>query len=711
MQLTLDSRTRTLSLFALHLTSPPSLIITSTGSHTSKLVANILDSSPSRPPLAQTANKQHRLIVPIMNLMSMDPCALGVEFSGPALDSDAATSSLPPPGLDMLFDEGEDDHGDDGGGNDDDDDEAFEHARMQAPASYDFRPSARDGERVFITTWQDADQSGDYDPRFEGKQSNRREGKRPILTRRDSPNGDGDGDGYVQGRERHSNRVRLSMLAARQKGESMVVSLPMSSNAVKTLASTIPDNWPGETWNFLSDEYVEGQARGLSRGGRRTRRTQCEKDAPYPWGLDGVGVPDPFEKEPDLTGHPAARGCVECRSYVHDRSDPTQPCSHCVHSGSHCVAGPGFEGIRERIDIDRDYTKPRLPDPQGRKYISCASCRLQNKKCSLKKKEDVPPCDGCLAYNTSCTFDRVQRIPAKSDRHHQSVIRSPAATNSTRTSHIASAAGEVMPPGAQMINTSLCHPLVFMEDELGRCNWCFDGSDGLHNSKFGILGHGWEDVMVKPSAEYGDRAFDEVCGGHAAQGVPKSAMCSECSMKRVQIIRCEEHEMQVLTELYKSSQQPGQEEEALTPESLYSIDFAGPYQRLEEGTLELTDRFCDLCPSLAMFKCCTIQDSDAWGTPISCELPEAEGCGLVLCEDCKICHDHLVGSEDSALDELIKAILQEREAGVPEQDAMWHMGIRADAELLLTDGFLIRHMIHMMAADEEEEGGEAMDMD
>lgn len=686
-----------------------------------------------------------------------------VEFSAPTTDPNAAlpdkTTPGLPSGLDALFEgeEGDCGDGDDDGGDDDDDDEAYESARMQALASYDFRPSARDGRQIFVTTWQDIDQSGDYDPRFEGKQPDRREGKRPTLTRRDSPNGDGDGG------ERQSNRVWLSKLAARQQGFSMVVSLPMTSEAAKTLASTIPDNWPGETWNILSDEYVEKQARELGHDGRRTRRTRCQKDAPYPWGPSaGVGIPDPIEREPDLTGHPAARGCVECRqygdvcpllsdgsswpchlcvendvhcelltppvvratcetchmqkkacSYVHDRSDATQPCTHCIDSGSHCVAGPGYNGIRERICIDWDYSKPRPPDPQGRKYISCTSCRSQNKKCSLKKKEDVPPCDGCLASNTACTFDRVNRLPPKSDRHRKMVALSPAATNSAKTSQVASATptSEGMPPNAQMINTSLCHPVVFMEDGEGRCTWCRDGSDGLHNSRFGLLGEGWEDVMVKPSAEYGDRAFDEICGGHAAQGIRNTAMCSECSMKRVQIIRCEEHEMRVLTELYKSSQQPGQREEVLTSESLYGIDFAGPYERLEEGTLELTDKFCDLCPSLAMFKCCTIQDCDAWGTPISCELPEAEGCGLLLCEDCKVCHDHLAGSEDNALDELIKAILQEKEAGVTEQDAMWHMGIRADAELLLADGFLIRHMMNMMAADEEEEGGDAMDMD
>lgn len=683
--------------------------------------------------------------------MAMDPCAMEVEFSGPAFDPCTTTSSIPPPVLDALFEEGEDEHDDDdggdGNGHDDYDNDAYELARMQSVAPYDFRPSVRDGNRVFVTTWQDRDQSGDYNPQNEGKQPDRREGRRPVLRRKDSPNGDGD----AGGRERHSNRVRLSILAARQKGKSIVVSLAMTSDAAKTLASTIPDHWPAETCNFLSDEFT------LPLGGRRTRRTRCEEEVPYRWGPSaGVTIPDPLKREPDLAGHPAARGCVECRrtggfcpllsegsswpchicvdgnvhcelltppvvratcetcrtqkkacSYVHDRSDPTQPCNRCVDSGSHCVAGPSFDGIRERIDIDRDYTRPRLLDPQGRKYISCTSCRSHNKKCSLKKKEDIPPCDGCLESNNPCTFDRVQRIPAKSDRHRKLVVHSSVITNSTKASQMADdAASEVMPPGAQMINTSLCHPVAFLEDEVGRCDWCSDGSDGLHNSKFGILGHGWEDVMVKLSAEYGDRAFDEICGGHAAQGVSNTAMCSECSMKRVQIIRCEEHEMQVLTELYKSSQQ----DEVLTPESLDGIDFAGPYQRLEDGTLEPTDKFCDLCPSLAMFKCCTIQDCDAWGTPLCSELPEAQGCGLALCEDCNVCHDHLIGAEDNALDELIKAILQEKEAGVPDQDAMWHMGIRADAELLLADGFLIRHMIHMMAADDEEENGEAMDV-
>ncbi|QDS73582.1 hypothetical protein FKW77_001310 [Venturia effusa] len=683
--------------------------------------------------------------------MELGPCAMELELSAPTTHHNATSPSLITPASpspsNALIEEG-----------DDSEDEDYEYARMQALASYDFRPSARDGKQVFITTWLDLDQSGDYDPQSKGKLPERREGRRATLTRRDSPNGYGDRGNDIG--ERQSNRVRLSKLAARQKGFSMVVSLPMTSIAAKTLASTIPDHWPEETWNYVSDEYVQRETLNLDRSGRRTRRTRCDDDGSRPLGPStGVGIPDPLQKEPDLTGHPAARGCVECResgetcpllsegsswpcylcvqddfecelltppvvkatceackeqkkacSYIHDLSDPTQPCAHCIESGSHCVAGPGFRGIRERIHLDRDYTKPRPPDPQGRKYVSCTECRSQNKKCSLKKKEDVPPCDGCLASNTSCTFDRVNRIPPKSERHSKVVVLSPAVTNSAKASQVSAAPSEGNPSDAQMISTSLCHPVLFMQDEEGRCDWCRDGSDGLHNSKFGILGHGWEDVMVKPSAEHGDRAFDEVCGGHAARDVRNTAMCSECSMKRVQIIRCEGHEMRVLTELYKSSQQPGQRDEVLTPESLYGIDFDGPYTRLEEGTLKVTDKFCDLCPSLSLFKCCTVQDTDAWGEPVSCELPEAEGCGLVLCEDCKVCHDHLTGGEENALDELIKAILQEKEAAIPEQDAMWHMGIRADAELLLADGFLSRHIMNMMAADEEEEGGDEMDI-
>lgn len=683
--------------------------------------------------------------------MALDPCATALDMTEATTEPDAPYSEAPTSGSplepDALLMHGGKDVEEE---EEDDDDEAHDLARMQGLSSYDFRPSARDGKNVCVTTWHDIDQSGDYDPRFEGKKPDRKDGRRQNYSRRDSPtedDGDGERDGCEHGRggERQSNRFRLSKLAARQQGCSMVVSLQIVSEDGKALASSIPDNWPGETYNILSDEHVEKEAMGLNRDERSSRRTRRTRY--YLGGAPAnVGIPDPAHREPDLTGHPAARGCVSCRrygevcpllshesswpchlcvdhdrdcelitpplvsaicescrnqkiacSYVHDRSDPTQPCQHCMESGSHCVAGPGSGGIRERVYLDRDWI-----DPQGRKYTTCTACRSQNKKCSLRKKEDIPPCNGCLATNTPCTFEK---LPV---RRRKLVALSPVAISSAKTSQIANAINEEMVDDAQMINTSLCHPIEYMNNEEGRCNWCRDGSDGLHNSGFGLLGHGWEDVMVKPSAQYGDCAWDEIRGGHAAQGILNSAMCIECSMKRIQIIRCEEHELRPYTELYH---QPGQKDGGFTAETLNAIDFAGPYDRLTDGTLRATDQFCDLCPSLAMFICCTIQDSDAWGTPISSELPEAEGCGLVLCEGCKISHDVFVGGEDNALDALIKAILQEKDSNVAEDDVVWHMGIRADAELLLTDGLLIRRMLAMMSAEDDEECIEGMEVD
>jgi hypothetical protein len=671
-----------------------------------------------------------------------DPFATSLEISAPALNPDA---SSPRPSDSssrsdvLMLDED----------TVEEDDEDLDYARAQGFASYDLRPSARDGKTVFMT-WYDIDKSGDYDPRFEGEKRIRKE-QRSAFVRKDSPTGDGEGI------ERQANGIRLSKLAARQHGCSMTVTLQLTSEALKALASTIPDNWPGEEYNILSDEYIQQEALELAFSGegrslRRRPRERSKNQLAYSYESPvGIGIPDPFGKEPDLIGHPAARGCKACRrdgvicplleegstwpchacvsydldcelitppitratcetcttkklpcSYVHNKSDSAQPCAQCMESGSHCVAGPGFEGIKDRISYDRDWSKPRPADPQGRPRITCAQCRGQNKKCSLKKKTDNPPCDGCLSSGGKCTFELVRHQPRR-------LVALPAvAPSSAKSSNIPSGS-EDLPLDAQIINTALCHPIELMSDDEYLCNWCCDGSDGIHNSKYGICGYGWKDVMVRPSIQYSSIAWEEICGGHAAQGVPQSIMCETCCMKRLRIMQCVEHEMRPLTELLMLKEGDDCGGQELTAETLYEIDFQGPYDRLEgDDNLLPTDRFCNLCPSIATFKCCSIQEADLYGEPISCELPDAEGCGLMLCEDCKNTHDAHIKDGLPPLDGAIYTILTEKDAKLPDSEAIWHLGIRADAEFLLQEGHLMKKIL---LNGNDSEDGVAMDLD
>ena len=107
-----------------------------------------------------------------------------------------------------------------------------------------------------------------------------------------------------------------------------------------------------------------------------------------------------------------------------------------------------------------------------------------------------------------------------------------------------------------------------------------------------------------------------------------------------------------------------------------------------------SDKWCALCPSLALYQCCTPQETDKWGEPVDPLSDESEGCGLVLCEDCAVA----LGEVDGNLETVISLI-----ENCDQSEEIWTMGTRADAEFLKPDGLLIRNVMGIE--------GDAMDID
>ncbi|KAK3062570.1 hypothetical protein LTS18_003790, partial [Coniosporium uncinatum] len=111
---------------------------------------------------------------------------------------------------------------------------------------YGLRSSPRDRGTVHVTTWVDRDTSGNYGEKPSPFEEKKR--KRAIVQRVREPGEEAEGSA--------SKRLKLSNLAARQKGASMIITIELKSAAAKALAARIPDNWPDEYWNVLEDGRI-----------------------------------------------------------------------------------------------------------------------------------------------------------------------------------------------------------------------------------------------------------------------------------------------------------------------------------------------------------------------------------------------------------------------------------------------------------------------
>jgi hypothetical protein len=428
---------------------------------------------------------------------------------------------------------------------------------------HNLRPGVRHRNTCFVTWW-DADDSGNYDPALEGKQSNGRKiirsapyqsTHRKELTSETHPD--------------NKRRIEQSGLASRQRGCAFTLTFPYTALGTKgqALVNDIPDHWPEKYHNTLSEEYIAQQfaemtevaqnypymlrSRTNSNGSNETsnrKNDDCVNDS--------AGI------EEDLTNHPAARGCVACRrlsmrcplldtetawpcrtcledgcdcelivpparksnceecrrkrvecSYGYEESDPRKPCSHCSSTNTHCIVGPARNAIRQRISYDRDYTALIKTNFSDREYVTCTACRRDRVACSLRKKTNDPPCLECIMRGLDCTFEAVrhEKKRCKSDKKAET-------NDKDKKAQLLKSHGEI-PDNAIYIKTSLCHPISFLHPEQDECHWC-------SNPSYGILGLGWKDVLVQLAESRYE--YYELTGGHCHNGQQTSRICVTC---------------------------------------------------------------------------------------------------------------------------------------------------------------------------------------
>ncbi|OKL55389.1 hypothetical protein UA08_09344 [Talaromyces atroroseus] len=207
--------------------------------------------------------------------------------------------------------------------------------------------------------------------------------------------------------------------------------------------------------------------------------------------------------------------------------------------------------------------------------------------------------------------------------------------------------------GVRNIRTAFSHPI---DCELGNncgvpCQFCKDFT-------FGMFGLGSRQVEVIDHGSF----FEEIEGGHREEGQEQTRICNICALERLHVLNCAGHEISSIANLNPRR-----------------FDYQKAFNRLHErkkgrGTRPQLNPWCSFCINPAFFQCSTIQIVDIFADDIDPSSPDAQGCGLLLCESCKelmIAHHNDVGRVVAA---------------IPQTE-----GLRADAGFLVAGSDLNRY--------------------
>ncbi|KAK3709356.1 hypothetical protein LTR37_010917 [Vermiconidia calcicola] len=538
-------------------------------------------------------------------------------------------------------------------------------------SKYELRPQSRESKSVFPSTWIDHDDTGNYGDR---KQSDTRRRARHRRSQVKSKDKDlalttvDDLDDELADDESISrvySRLTVTVKIGSEVGKSEFEKL-----ILKQVTETEPKQ------HNHSNEH-------------RLRKRSAAKVSRYysECNLDRSGLASDLPD--DWTGHPAARGCWECLSlgirctlldderawpcYACQEDDHEcelikppvlkracerckrrrmgcsytstaehgDACQQCMEDGHRCVAGPAKDPINERVRLDREWDN----DPLSKKWTP-----------KIRKHNDESPVDSVFSPSSPASgydgrplsnnvpLHTLQKQP--NDLAH--TTRQYDHPPKVRVSSTKVTKGTKKGASSISIITKFCHPIAFNhEDNIGDqepCHFCAEAA-------YPIFGLGTKEVQVI-EAEDG-KGFEEISGGHQDDGVENTKICSLCTLARLQIVMCEQHEMKPIA---------GKERDLL--------DMNTALTELLSGSPKADRKWCSICPSLAQYECCTPSNG-------------CQGCGLLLCEICTVA---LAGLYDGDLQNMLPELKDE-----PTKEKMF--GLRADYELLRQDGLLMKFIL------------------
>ncbi|KAI4944799.1 hypothetical protein J4E91_008486 [Alternaria rosae] len=520
-------------------------------------------------------------------------------------------------------------------------------------------------DRKKTYTYVDQDASGNFDPAQEtqNKALKLKQAKAAKAAHR-----------FKKGKQRASKQTVMKC----------IVRLPFENFGNVRNVTNEEDNWPAD-WSDIDSEAE----RELQEYRDFFRRKSPDRTMQHP--IEDPLAEDCFDMaiECDPILSPTEKGrCKQCAEDGNERcsfeDSPGQAiCDHCADNEYICEALPPVGYRAERIIIDEViYT-------EDRPHTQCTNCRLEKKRCSLKKKTDKPPCKRCKKNHIGCTFWDIPKVvkekkakvlgPTEGDAPEVAVPDH----NYFTKEDLEDLYGEDVPmfsrsptPELEMednaghkgkltkINTCFAHPIQFGgQKNTSDCNFC-------EIPNFGFTGLFEKEVHV--IQWHNGMGYTEVGGGHAENSNGGTTMCQDCTMRRVQIVACEGHEIQ---HIFPNGMTPDFDQTAT--DLLESAETsAGVQQQLQ--------RWCSMCFTPATFACRTHQ--------ISLFDQEIEGCGLRLCIGCQIRLTQQFNNDSSLMAETLD---REPKASADEDiDPENNMVVRADVGLLCQQGLLMRSLAH-----------------
>lgn len=203
------------------------------------------------------------------------------------------------------------------------------------------------------------------------------------------------------------------------------------------------------------------------------------------------------------------------------------------------------------------------------------------------------------------------------------------------------------------IRTAFAHPI---DCELG--NTCGMPCEFCEDFTFGMFGLGLKDVEVIDHGTF----FEEIEGGHREDGHQRTRMCNICALERLRILNCNDHKISQI-----ANSDPRR------------FDYQKAFDSLKKsnnrkGKEAQITPWCTFCINPAFFRCATVQLVNIFAEDLDPSNPEAEGCGLLLCPNCKI----LMEKHHKNIAHVIKVI--------PVSE-----GVRADADFLVPRSNLSRY--------------------
>ncbi|KAF1917115.1 hypothetical protein BDU57DRAFT_448984 [Ampelomyces quisqualis] len=573
-------------------------------------------------------------------------------------------------------------------------------------------------DRVKSYTYVDQDKTGDYDPSNEAKLQAQKE-KRAKAAKSAKKKSINKGKGKEKAPKEH---IIKCIVRLRFKGFGNVRNYTDDQ-----------DNWPAGWSDFDTDDEEAA----------KEYRNYYRLNTP---GVDmQTGVQDPREEVDDLTGYPAARGCMQCRENNQDCSmveGGTFPCDQCEEDEQDCklIIPPTEKGRCEQCEADGEaicsfeedaeqeicdhcyenqyicnpspplnYKTPRISLDEhlygpNRKHISCTFCRSEKKHCSLKKKTDKPPCKYCKKHGIGCNFYDLPKAVVQ--KQVKSSDKQKAKSGSTR------AVPEVSTPNYEIFTAADLAdleegddeamireptPEIQMEDEAGnegmltKIKTCF-----AHPVQFNVAIAATEDCNFCEMPMFGfvghfERTVHVIrwysglgyteVGGGHCGDKGPTTMCTVCTTSRIQIMICPAHEFQRITDDSQDFEVIG--------DDLLSAEPGSPEVQYQ------LQRWCSMCFSPATSGCALPQPS------LTDEDKECVGCGLRLCDKClATLQDVYAWNMDTMVEDMdLHPKISEEDEATGELEGK----PRADVGFLSIRGLIMKTL--------EAEGGGAMEVE